>query len=535
MAEITLYSNTTALQLSSVSGINPASTTHGGQSFHGDDVALSHAYVYLDDEFNRTGTVVLELYAHTGSFGTTSLPTGPVLATSEPVDLTTVAYGGGYAIPILFTFEDENAYNTQSGIDYVIAINGLSASGSFFVGTVTGSNLGNSSERVGGVWAVDFGSVVDIGLRLYGHNTPEINNVSSVTVNSTSAEIQAQIYAEGASGVIERGFVHSTSPKGLPGDVAPGASGYTGYSSETGSFSLGTFSYLVGGLDVGTSHYIRAFARNSEGYSYSATEIMISTENLTTVTLNNTDPTDMFKVAVDNANTQGSMIAYDGSSTDDTGLSLDYTFTLATALEGIKVAYSLAPAGWYWYIDLGTNIAYFKNTLTTATHKLIKGRHLTNLKLRMSIQNVKNKVYFTGGDIGGGVNLFSYYSDDASINSFGPRIDRRTDNRVTVQETANAYGDGAINAGKNEAYYTEVDVLDSTYDITLFKPGDTVGFRGFGNFIESLILQIVRIDYTPQKVKLYLGTLAPRQTSDIERVKRELLSLQTVNNPTEPS
>jgi hypothetical protein len=240
-------------------------------------------------------------------------------------------------------------------------------------------------------------------------------------------------------------------------------------------------------------------------------------------------------VAVDNANTQGSMISYDGSSTDDTGLSLDYTFTLATALEGIKVAYNLAPSGWYWYVDLGTNIAYFKNTLTTATHKLIKGRHLANLKLRMSIQNVKNKVYFTGGDIGGGENLFSYYSDDSSINSFGPRIDRRTDNRVTVQETANAYGEGVINTGKNETYYTEVDVLDSTYDITLFKPGDTVGFRGFGNFIESLILQIVRIDYTPQKVRLYLGTLAPRQTSDIERVKRELLSLQTVNNPTQPS
>lgn len=513
---------------------DPGDGTEEAQSFTGNGTTLTKVKFYMRyGAGTPTGNYVVKIYAHSGTFGTSSVPTGTALATSDGVLASSIPVS---ATLIEFTFTGSNRIDLVNGTKYVVSLDGSAvgnASNYCAVGADTSSpsHAGNRSWKSGAFAAT---SGQDMAFYVYGEETATVDTDAASAIGSTRATLSGEIINVGLGGIDTRGFVFGTSPGVNPGNVAPASSGYPDSVSESGSFTLGTYSLMATGLDSQAIHYFRAYVHNTGGYDY-GDELSLETLNLTTVTLNNTDPTDMFKTAIDSANTQGSEVSYDLTSTDNTGLLLDYTFRLATALEGVKVAYNLAPSGWYWYIDLGTNIAYFKNTASTATHKLIKGRHLANLKLRMSIQNVKNKVYFTGGDIGGGVNLFSYYSDDASIAEYGPRIDRRTDNRVTVQTTANAYGQGVIGTSKDEAYYTEVDVLDGTYDITLFKPGDTVGFRGFGNFIESLILQIVRIDYTPQKAKLYLGTIPPRQSSTIEQVRRDLLSVQTVNNPSEPS
>ena len=57
---------------------------------------------------------------------------------------------------------------------------------------------------------------------------------------------------------------------GDPGNVAPGASGYGDFEEQTNSFGIGPFTRNLTGLSTGRTYYARAYAHNSEGYSYGA-------------------------------------------------------------------------------------------------------------------------------------------------------------------------------------------------------------------------------------------------------------------------
>lgn len=68
------------------------SRDYQGQSFTGDGSNLGSAAFYLRKTGSPTGTFTYQIYAHTGTFGSTGKPTGSVLAESEAYtanDLTT--------------------------------------------------------------------------------------------------------------------------------------------------------------------------------------------------------------------------------------------------------------------------------------------------------------------------------------------------------------------------------------------------------------------------------------------------------------
>lgn len=255
----------------------------------------------------------------------------------------------------------------------------------------------------------------------------------------------------------------------------------------------------------------------------------------TTATYTSKDPTtEMFKPILDDYRLRGGILNYSSSSVDATGLSLTATFNTETIFDAMRKVLSLAPNGFYFYCDLGTDIIYFKNTLTTATYKLIKGRHLGKINLIMSIENVKNDLLFSGAETAG-TNLYTEYEDVTSQGNYGKRLERKSDNRVSIQATADAIGDSFIDENANEYYETTVTVLDRTMDITLFKPGQTVGLRGFGNFVDRQLMQIVRMEYTPEQVNLTLGNMPKRFSAEFENTIRGLIAQQTVANPSAPS
>ena len=85
------------------------------------------------------------------------------------------------------------------------------------------------------------------------------------------------IIDEGASDVTRRGFVFGfTSVFGDPGNVAPESSGYTDSEEESGSFSTGSFTLVLAGLQANRVYYLRAWAYNSYGYAYGS-EIAVLT------------------------------------------------------------------------------------------------------------------------------------------------------------------------------------------------------------------------------------------------------------------
>ena len=72
-------------------------------------------------------------------------------------------------------------------------------------------------------------------------------------------------------------------------------------------------------------------------------------------------------------------------------------------------------------------------------------------------------------------------------------------------------------------------------DLTTLKPGLVIGFNGFGTFVDQLLLQIVRIDYTPEYATLTLGIMPKRMSLTLQQITKGLLAQETIANPTSPS
>lgn len=223
---------------------------------------------------------------------------------------------------------------------------------------------------------------------------------------------------------------------------------------------------------------------------------------------------------------------------DATGLSLTAAFNTNTIFEVIDKVHDMSPSGFYWYVDIALNKLRFKKTLLTPDYLLIRGRHIEDLQLAFSIENVINEERFSGGTVSNGpppVNFYSKYTDATSKALFGPRLNRKSDNRVTVQGTADAIGTSDIANLKDEQYYTNVSVMAKTMNITDIKLGQLVAFRGYGNYYDNMLLQITKIDYSPERAVLQLGTLPLRFNQGFEDVIRGLVAEQTVGNPSTAS
>lgn len=220
-----------------------------------------------------------------------------------------------------------------------------------------------------------------------------------------------------------------------------------------------------------------------------------------------------------------------------TGLSLTYTFVVATILDAIKKILELCPTGYYSYIDLGTAEIDIRQMSETADFTVVRGRHITELNLALTIEQVKNYLLLSGGDTGGGVNLYREYTDAPSASAYGIRTATKSDNRITLSATADAIGDSFTAENADERQETTLVVKDEFVDITQFEPGKTIGFKNFGNFIDEMVLQIVRREpnFSDGVAILTLGRLPVRQSDEVQRLSRELLNEQTINNPSAPS
>ena len=250
------------------------------------------------------------------------------------------------------------------------------------------------------------------------------------------------------------------------------------------------------------------------------------------------DPSTGIVVAImEDYQARGGLIKFtNGTSVVATGLSINYQFNTNTTYEGIQAMQTIATSGFYFYVDLGTDILYFQPTHSMADIVLTKGRHIQNLNMVFSIENIKNQAYFVGGIPSGDTqNIYVLYGDATSLALYGPKLDRLSDTNVLDVPTATIFATEDVNGNKAEQNQTTVDVLAETMDITLFKPGMVVSFNGFGTFIESLLLQIVRIDYTPDVVTLTLGVMPKRMSLTLQQIAKGLLAQETIANPDTPS
>lgn len=253
----------------------------------------------------------------------------------------------------------------------------------------------------------------------------------------------------------------------------------------------------------------------------------------TTTTYSSKDPiTGMLSPIMIDYNNRGGIVK-EGAFTA-AGLTTTYTFNMATIFDAMVKALEMSPDGYYSYIDLGTGIIDVPKMSTTQDFTVVRGKDVNQIVMGLSIEQLKNYLLFTGGEIGGGINLYRDYKDADSQNYYGLRTAAKTDNRVTVPATADAIGTSFIAENASEIQQTSVTVINKNIDITLLTPGKTIGFRNFGSFIDGLTLQIVRRDFNPNDVTLTLGQLPVRTNDEVQKIVKGLLNEQTVNNPNSP-
>ena len=95
-----------------------------GQSLSGNGSPITSCafYLYTSGGVTLTGTIYAKLYAHTGTYGTSGKPTGPVLATSKPVSASILT---SIESLINFGFVGAQRVTLTSGTKYVITLEHL--------------------------------------------------------------------------------------------------------------------------------------------------------------------------------------------------------------------------------------------------------------------------------------------------------------------------------------------------------------------------------------------------------------------------
>lgn len=255
----------------------------------------------------------------------------------------------------------------------------------------------------------------------------------------------------------------------------------------------------------------------------------------TKATVTNFEPSALLQTALANYNSEGGVVTADPGSIVTTGITIpSYTFSVNTVTEGLETILGLSPSNFYYTVDPGSSVLTFKPFNTEADYTLIFRTHINQLNLSASIENVQNNIYFTGGLVSGS-NVFKQQENLISQENFGVMIGRINDSKVTNESTAAQLALNYLDRNDDEVYETTVIIPDTTMDITQFKPGQTIGFAGFGTFVDSLVLPIVRIDRVYDQVTLSIGSLPKRQSAAINSVQAQVDSLATVDNPNAPS
>jgi len=211
----------------------------------------------------------------------------------------------------------------------------------------------------------------------------------------------------------------------------------------------------------------------------------------------------VFKAVVDHFNTiyAGALVGYDGSSIDTTANPLTYTFDKLTHRESLRKAFDFAPADWYWRIDADGKV-YLKAKPVAPTHAFTIGLDVRQARVVKSAESVVNGYLLTAGT----TPVENYYEDATSKTAYGTRELPEEDLRITDTATADARGNALVTERKDPKNST-ILTIGAPYDLASIRPGDTCKIRNIkkGSLLFTGNMQIVRVDYTPDEVRLTLA------------------------------
>lgn len=192
------------------------------------------------------------------------------------------------------------------------------------------------------------------------------------------------------------------------------------------------------------------------------------------------------------------LVSYNGSSIDNVGNSITYTFTDKKWLDAIKETHGTAGPGWWYFFDKEGKLL-FKPKPSTPTHTFTLAKDVERLTTPKSIEEVINSTQVRYGDNSVDYSQSSIYGLRESIVSLNGAQNEDTAEKRAEQEVLD-----------NENPKTEATlVINSTYDLESIRVGDTCRILNLkkGSTVLSDNLQIVSVQYTPDRCTLQLESV----------------------------
>lgn len=205
--------------------------------------------------------------ASTSSSGTaTGRPTPPAITPVTSGAVVIATGSGAAATGAVFTTATLSNFLSVSGAD---TIDGTVGMGSFAwtSGTYTPAQFTGGTTGSGDSWA---------GLTLVlrpSQNPPTLTTDAATGVGNTSGILNGTISDIGTANPTTRGFAWGTDPNLSGGD--------TSTSTESGSFSTGSFTSPLINLVSNTKYYYRAYAVNTTGTGYGSIQSLTTSTNIT--------------------------------------------------------------------------------------------------------------------------------------------------------------------------------------------------------------------------------------------------------------
>ena len=179
------------------------------QSFTGTGGILSSCQFYLKKSGSPTGNAVAKIYAHSGTFGTSSIPTGAALATSDNFDVSTLTTS--FALTT-FTFSNNaNWFTLVNATNYVVAIEYTGTSSDFiqigYDGSAPGHG-GNYSSLTTTTWTPVSGRDVCFYVKFFTFTSGNLASTRTAALTMTTNRNDSLVlYGAAVSVVAAPGFI----------------------------------------------------------------------------------------------------------------------------------------------------------------------------------------------------------------------------------------------------------------------------------------------------------------------------------------
>jgi len=253
---------------------------YAGESFQNtSDANLDSCQFYISKGGSPTGNVYAKLYAHTGVFGTSSLPTGSALATSDALDISTLTTSISLKT---FSFSGANRIALTASTYYCLEINfgGGNSSNYLSVGADSSASTypGNSNFSSNGTtWST---SNTDRIFYIYNDIDSSSSSSMSSSSSSKSSSSSSSSSKSSSSSSSSKSSSSSSSSSGSSSSsssssLSSSSSSSSNSSSSSSSSSLSSSSSSSSLSPSSSSSSSSSLSSSSSSSSYNLTGVRI--------------------------------------------------------------------------------------------------------------------------------------------------------------------------------------------------------------------------------------------------------------------